>query len=132
MKNQLLFFLSILILSSCAAINRTPLPYTKADKALTISLLSFQAIDAWQTDKLTHHKKFEEGNPVFRKMFGKQIEFYEISAFKAAILLPTYYFYVYKAKTQKDRAIALWSLNTISIIPVISNSIIGAEVLFNF
>ena len=132
MKNQLLFFLSILILSSCSVINREALPYKTSEKILTSTLVTFQLIDAYQTDILTHHKDFKEANSGLVHLFGEQIAWYEISAVKAAIMLPVYYFYVHKAKSHKARKGALWLLNTISIIPVISNSIVGGEVLFKF
>ena len=108
------------------------LKYTKSDKILTTTLIASQIIDTYQTDVLSNSGKFEEGNPVVSSLFGKQVEWHEIAAFKSVVMLPLYYFYVYKAPSYKNRTTSLWVFNIISFVPVVSNSIVGAEVLFRF
>jgi hypothetical protein len=128
-----LLLLSILLLTvSCAAIDRKPLPYTTSDKVLTTALFASHAIDTYQTHVLSHHPKFEEGNPAVIGLFGKEVDWYEIAPLKLVILAPLYYVYVYKAPTLKTRKIVLWLLNTVALIPVISNSAIGGGVLIKF
>lgn len=115
-----------------SAIKRSALDYTTGDKVATVGVVAAQAADAWQTNKLTHDPEFEEANPVLQKLFGAEINFIEVAAFKVLAIAPVYYFFVYKAKTPEGRAWALKLMNIISFTPVISNSILGGKMLYEF
>lgn len=122
----------LLLPLGCATVQRDALEYDKSEKIMVGTMLGLQAMDCYQTHKLTNGDDWIEGNPLINGTFGDTVDWHEAALFKTILIAPVYYPFVHKAKTHEQRKTMLRILNAISFVPVVHNEVVSGGVVFDF
>lgn len=128
-KISLSLALAALLLSGCA---HQPLEWTTPQKVKVGGIVALQAVDCYQTDKITTTDGYYEANPIVNGIYGDEVRWYEaagLAVLADAVLFSGIHFL---PRTHAERD---WMLNAFlaaEVAVVIHNERVGGGVVFNF